>query len=314
MTGYLVRRVGQALIVIFGVSIFVFILIQLLPGGPRALLGPKATPLQVHEFIVQNGLNRPWWVQYWHYLGKLVRGNLGYSYHYNQSVNSLLATYLPRSALLIGVSTVLAFVVAVPLGIYQAVRRGSTMDYILTGASFVFYSMPVFWLGILLLSWFSVDLHIFPAEAPQSGGIVASITHGNAMILPVVTLAVGTVALFSRYMRSSALENLVQDYIRTARAKGVPERRVLLRHMLRNALIPLVTLLGLSLPFVFSGALITESVFNYPGMGLLFWQAAQVKDYAVLQGVILVVSVAAVVGSLLADVAYAALDPRIRYK
>ena len=313
MIAYVVRRLGQSLVVIVGVSIFTFLLLQVLPGGPRAILGPRATPLEIHQFIVANGLNRPVWTQYADYVNKLFHGNLGYSYHYNETVNSLLATSIAKSALLAGTAVLIALLIAIPLGIFQAVRRNTLFDYALTGASFVGYSMPVFWLGILFIDWFSLDLHLFPAEAPQGKGIGAVLSQPGAMVLPVLTLVAILVALFSRYMRSSALENLVQDYIQTARSKGLPERMVLRRHLVRNSLIPITTLIGLSLPQIFSGALITESVFNYPGMGLLFWNAAQVKDYAVLLGVILVVSVAAVVGSLVADVGYAVLDPRVRY-
>jgi len=314
VTAYLARRVGQALIVIIGVSIAVFVLSRILPGGPRAILGARATPQQVHTFIVQNGLNKPLVVQYGVFLKLLLQGNLGYSYHYNQSVNSLLASDLPKSAILVGLSTLIALAIAVPLGIMQAVRRYTLLDYTLTGASFVGYSMPTFWLGTLLIAWFSIDLHIFPSEGPQSGGVAGIFTHPTAMVLPVATLVVVNVALFSRYMRSSAIESLVQDFIRTARSKGLSERAVITNHLLRNSLIPIVTLLGVSLPYIFSGALITESVFNYPGMGLLFWNAAQVKDYAVLIGGTLVVSVAAVLGSLAADLIYAAIDPRVRYR
>lgn len=313
MLGYLLRRLGQSLAVIVGVSVVTFLLLQILPGGPRAILGPRATPAEIHQFIVTNGLNHPVWQQYVDYLGKLVHGNLGYSYHYNESVNALLAVSMAKSGILVGSAVAISLVIAVPLGIVQAIRRNTLVDYALTGVSFVGYSMPVFWLGILLVAWFSLDLHLFPAQAPQTGGIAGVLADPRAMVLPVATLVSVLVALFSRYMRSSAIENLVQDYIQTARSKGISEGAVLRRHLLRNSLIPIATLVGLSLPQIFSGTLITESVFNYPGMGLLFWNAAQVKDYAVLLGVILVVSVAAVVGSLLADVFYAALDPRVRY-
>jgi peptide/nickel transport system permease protein len=285
-----------------------------LPGGPaRALLGPRATALQVHEFIVANGYNKPVWVQYANYLNHLFHGNLGYSFHYNQTVNSLLAEALPKSVLLVGLSYAVSIVVAVPLGILQAVRRNKPVDYVLTGASFIGYSMPVFWLGILLISIFAVNLHWLPPEAPQGTSIGAVLSQPKGLILPVATLAIVTVAQFSRFMRSSAIENLVQDYIRTARSNGLSERAVLFRHLLRNSLIPIITLIGLSLPAILSGAVITESVFNYPGMGLLLWTAAGVRDYPVLLGFTVVVGAATVVGSLLADVLYAVADPRVRY-
>jgi peptide/nickel transport system permease protein len=181
----------------------------------------------------------------------------------------------------------------------------------MTGLTFVFYSMPTFWLGILLIIAFSATIHWFPAEAPQAQSSLFS--QLNGLVLPVVTLALVEMALFSRYMRSAMLENLVQDYVRTARAKGVSNRAVLFRHVLRNALLPLLTLIGLSIPGIVSGAVVVETVFNYPGMGYLFFLAAQDDDFPVLLGVTVVVALATVIGSLVADILYAVADPRIRY-
>jgi peptide/nickel transport system permease protein len=314
MIAYIVRRLIQSVFVLLGVTIIVFIIVHLLPGGPaRALLGPRATPLQVQQFIVQNGYNKPLWVQYGNYLGELIRGNLGYSYHYNQTVNSLLAQNLPKSALLVGLSYIIALVVAIPLGIFQAVRRNKLSDYILSGVVFVGYAMPVFWLGILLILGFSVTNHIFPSEGPQGATVGAVLSQPLGLVLPVATLAIVTIAMFSRFMRSAAIENLVQDYIRTARAKGVSERAILFRHLLRNSLIPIITLIGISLPYTLSGAVVVEQVFNYPGMGLLFWNAAITHSYDLLLGFTVIVGAAVVVGSLLADVLYAVVDPRVRY-
>ena len=263
MIPYIIRRLVQSVIVLFGVTIIVFIILHLLPGGPaRALLGPRATGLQVHEFIAENGYNKPVWIQYGTYIGHLLQGKLGYSIHYNQTVNSLLAQYLPKSVLLVGLSYLVSVIIAIPLGILQAVRRNQPVDYTLTGASFVGYSMPVFWLGILLILVFAVDLHVLPPEGPQGSTVQAVLGQPLGLILPVATLSIVTVAQFSRFMRSAAIDNLVQDYIRTARANGLSARAVLFRHLLRNCLIPIITLIGLSLPATLSGAVITESVFN----------------------------------------------------
>jgi peptide/nickel transport system permease protein len=313
--GYITRRVAQSIVVVIGVTIFVFLLVQLLPGGPvRALLGPRATPAAIRAFTIQNGYNKPLYIQYGHYLNNLIHGNLGYSYEYNQSVNSLLAQALPKSALLVGLAVVLALVVAIPLGLLQAVHRNRLIDYVLTGASFVGYSMPVFWLGTLLILAFSVEAHVFPSEGPQGQTVAAVLTQPTALILPVITLAIVSVALYSRFMRSSAIESLAQEYTRIARAKGVPQWRILYRHTLRNSLIPIITLIGLSVPAVLSGAVVTETVFNYPGMGLLFWTAATRHDFPVMLGCVIVGAVATVAGSLLADVLYAVADPRVRYR
>jgi peptide/nickel transport system permease protein len=186
------------------------------------------------------------------------------------------------------------------------------VDYTFTGLSFLFYAAPTFFVGTVLILLFAVKLHWFAAQGPQ-GGLANDLTDWKAMTLPVVTLAVVTMALFSRYMRSSVLDNITEDYVRTARAKGASPNRVLFRHVLRNSLIPIATLLGLSIPGIMSGALITESVFNYPGMGYLFFQSAQNQDYPVLLGFVIVVAIATIIGSLVADILYAVLDPRVRY-
>lgn len=322
MIGYIIRRVIQAVLITIGVTLFVFLLLQLVGvghGGPaRAILGPRANAVQIAAFNQQYGLDQPIWVQYGKYLQQLVFGgpdgsHFGFSYNKNQSVDSLIWQDLPKTLVLVGLSYVLALVIAVPLGIYQAVRRNKIDDYVLTGASFVFYSMPIFWLGIILIMVFSGALHLLPPEGPQGDTIGEMFAQFTGLILPVVSLALVTIALFSRYMRSSTLENMVQDYVRTARAKGAGNSRVLFRHVLRNALIPILTLIGLSISFIFSGALITEALFNYPGMGLLFWNSAIQQDYPTILGVIVITGLASVLGSLLADILYAMADPRVRY-
>ncbi len=297
------------------VTVITFLLLKALPGGPvRAILGTRANdPALVQALTVQLGFNKPIWYQYWHWLDQLLHGNLGFSYYYNQSVASLLAQRLPKTLLLVGVGTVLALVIAVPFGIIQAVRRNKLADYVGTAFSFLFYAMPVYLTGIILINALALGTHTFPSEGAQGPGVSSFFTDFNAMVLPVITLTLLTVASFSRYMRSSALDQLTQDYVRTARAKGVGEARILYRHILRNALIPIATLVGLSLPAVFSGALITEQLFNYPGMGLLFYTAATVQDYPTLLGITVLVAFATVLGSLVADILYAVLDPRVRY-
>ncbi|WP_030415251.1 ABC transporter permease [Streptomyces sp. NRRL S-1448] len=313
MTRFLVKRLGQALVVLLLISVIVFVLLHLLPGGPaRAVLGVQATPQAVAHFNHQQGYDRSLPQQYLMYLGRLLTGDLGESYKLNRSVTSLLAERLPKTALLAGLSLALAAVLAVPLGILQAVRRGRAADHVLTGLAFLAYATPVFFLGLVLVLVLSQQLPLLPAEAPQADTVGGILAEPAGLVLPVVTTALGIVAAFSRYLRSAVLDNLGEDYVRTARAKGGSGARVLVRHVLRNALIPLVTLLGLYLPTLFSGTLVVESMFNYPGMGLLFWNAAQGSDFPVLLGVTLVVGVATVLGSLLADVAYAVLDPRIR--
>jgi peptide/nickel transport system permease protein len=314
MTGYLLRRIGQALIVVVLVSLIVFVLLRLLPGGPaRAILGPGATQEQVVQFNREQGFEQPIPLQYVSYAARVVRGDLGYSYRLNQNVVALITERLPKTLLLTILATLFGLLIALPLGIFQAVRRNKLVDYVATGVAFVLYAMPVFLLGLLLIIFFSQTLGILPPQAPQGSSIGEVLSQADGLVLPVLTLALLTVATFSRYARSSTLDNLGEDYVRTARAKGALEGRVLSKHVTRNALVPIVTLLGLYVPYLFGGSLVTEATFNYPGMGLLFWDAAQNRDYPILLGVVLVISVATVVGSLLADLAYAWLDPRVRF-
>jgi peptide/nickel transport system permease protein len=314
LIGFLIRRLVQSVIVVLGVLVITFALSHFIPGGEaRAVLGIKATPKTIHHFNVINGFTLPLPDQFWQYLVRLSHLNFGYSYSYNQGVWSLISDKLPKTLVLVGISTLLALIVSIPLGVLQVVRRNKPIDYVLTGLSFVFYAMPAFLLGTLLILYFAIDLHWFPVGLSQSQTVGDILRDPRALVLPELSLAAITVASFSRYMRSSMMEAMTEDYVRTARAKGAGPRRVLYGHALRNALIPILTLLGLSIPAIVSGAIITESVFNYPGMGFLTVEAATKTDIPVLLGTTLVATIATVVGSLVADILYAVADPRIRY-
>jgi peptide/nickel transport system permease protein len=315
MITYLLRRIFQAIVVLIGVTFLTFILAHVIPGGPaRAALGARATPGQLASFNAHNGYDLPIWDQLWRYFeGVVVHLNLGYSYKANQTVTSLISSRLPKTLVLLGISTTFAVIVAVPLGILQVVRRFKPIDYVLTALSFIFYAMPAFLLGTLLILYLAIDLKWFPISAPNASTVGGLLSDPRGLVLPVLTLSAITIASFSRYMRSSMMEAMAEDYIRTARAKGAGTYRVLFRHGLRNALIPIITLLGLSLPTIVGGALITETVFNFPGMGLLTTNAALNDDVPLLLGTTLVAAAATVVGSLIADVLYAVVDPRVRY-
>lgn len=314
MTGFLVRRLLQAVVVIVAVIAVMFTLIHLIPGGEaRAVLGPKATPIAIRNFNNQNGLNLPLWDQFLHYLWNLSHFNLGRSYYANESVTTLIGNALPKTLILVGFGTLLALIIAIPMGVYQVVRRNKPDDYVLTGLSFILYAMPAFLLGTLLILWFAVYVHWFPTEAPQATSVTGVLSDPRALVLPVLTLSAVSIASYSRYMRSSMMETMTEDFIRTARAKGAAPRRVLFVHGLRNAIIPIITLLGLSLGTIVSGAVLTESVFNYPGMGLLAVNSAFREDIPTLLGVVFVVTIATIVGNLIADILYAVADPRIRY-
>ena len=306
----------QSIVVMLIVTMITFALLRMIPGNVAvAVMGTNAyrDPGAIRVFDADYGFNLPWYRQYFLWLGNLARGNLGFSWTLNQSVASLMATALPKTIALVGLSTLLALVVAIPMGIFQAVRRNKVTDHVLNTTSTIFYATPDFLIGIVGILLFAIIIPIFPPEGPQGEGVGAIFTDFNALILPICCLSLTTIALFSRYMRSSVLDNLTEDYVRTARAKGASERRVLIRHVLRNSMITIATLCGLYLPAILGGALITEAVFNYPGMGYLFYQAAQRQDYPILLGLTVVGSLATVIGNLFADIAYAVLDPRVRY-
>ncbi len=221
MAGYIIRRLGQAVVVVLGVTIITFVLLHALPGSlARDILGNRASPQAIAEFNRENGLTRPLWYQYWVFLDRLLHGNLGYSFQFNRSVDSLLASELPQDLVLGGLALVISLAIAIPVGIAQAVRRNGALDYAGTGVSFVLYSMPQYAIALLLIQLLAISFHVFPAEAPQSPSALGLLSHPSALVLPVAALTLVTFAQFSRYMRSSALDTLAQDYIRTARAKG----------------------------------------------------------------------------------------------
>jgi peptide/nickel transport system permease protein len=314
MTGYLLRRLGQSIVVLLGVTLIAFLLQHLLPGSvARAIIGTRATSQQVAAFNREYGLDRALPIQYLSLLNQLLHGNLGYSFKLGQSVDSIVAVDLPKDGILVGTSTVLALLIAVPAGLIQAVRRNKFTDYSLTAVSFILYSMPAYLLGLILIATIAIDARLLPSEAPQEATVSGILSHPSGLLLPIATLTLVTYALFSRYMRSSAIENLAQDYIRTARAKGLRQIRVVLRHLLPNSLIPVITIVGLSLPGILTSGLIIEAVFNFPGIGLEYYNAAISEDYPVEIGITVLVGLFVVVGNLLADVAYAVLDPRVRY-
>jgi peptide/nickel transport system permease protein len=300
VTAYLTRRVLQAAAVVVLVTLIVFGLLSL---APRSTLSA----------VLGQGAHRQFVLAYLTWLGRAVRGNLGFSTRLNVSVGTLLAASLPRTVVLTGVSTLIALLIAIPAGLVQAVRRNTATDRVLRVVTYVGYGTPTFVLGAVLVLFLAVDTHAFSAEGPQAPGIVGFATDLRSLTLPVLTLTLMSVAIFARYMRSSALDSLAQEYVEAARARGAGERRVLLAHVLRNSLVPVVTLVGLSLPQIVGGAVLVEGLFNIQGMGWQIWQAALRQDAPVTLGFTLVIGVAAAIGSLLADIGYALLDPRVRY-
>ncbi len=314
MLGYIIRRLLIAVLVVIGVAAITFALLHYIAPSPvYIVLGTKATHRAIDVWNRQHGYDRPEVVQFLAYLANLVQGNFGYAYRFSQPVSALFKENAGRSAYLSGSALVLSLIIALPLGVAQAVKRNSLGDYAATAVNFTLYSMPSFFLGLILIQVFALDLGWFPPGVSDTVTTTfGAITHPRQLFLPIITLALLNVAAFSRYMRSAALDELAQDYIRLARAKGLSERAVLTRHLLRNASLSTITLIGLSIPSLLAGNLLIEVLFNYPGLGLLFFNALNNLDYNVMIAYTLLGAILVVIGNLLADITIAAADPRVR--
>jgi len=273
---------------------------HLAPGDPTALFtDPNIDPIELARIRTNWGLDKPIVVQYFYWLGNALRGNFGTSYMTGRPVISEILERLPATLLLMAATYILTLLITIPLGVISAVKKGTWFDNLVTIFSFAGMAIPAFWLGLMLMLVFSVKLHWFPAV--------------GSLVLPVITMTIGSLAGLSRYQRAAMLEILNQDYIRTARAKGLPERVVIFKHALRNALIPIVTILGLSLPGLFGGAFIIETIFAWPGMGRLGVMAIFQRNYSLIMGIVVFSALLIMLGNLLADIGYALVDPRIRY-
>ncbi len=312
MRGYLLRRLAQGAAVLFVVSAVVFAIVHAAPGGPALLNNPDVDPKMAKEMEKQLGLDDPIPVQYARWLRNALRGNLGRSYQHSLGTAELLWARIPNTLLLSGTALLLAVVLAVPLGMISAVYRYSAIDYAATVTAFVGVSVPVFWLAILLIIVFSVTLGWLPSSGMLTVGVPFSMRDRLLhLLMPSIVLATFPLAQLTRYVRSSMVDALAQDYVRTARAKGLPECSVLGRHALRNALIPMVTVLGVLTPRLLGGAVVTETIFAWPGLGRLAVEAAVTRDYPVILGATLLVSTLVVLSNLITDFLYVVIDPRI---
>jgi peptide/nickel transport system permease protein len=311
---YLLKRVGFAALMLAGVSLILFTLMRLAPGGPEAVLVGDFSQEVAAQVRHRLGLDRPLLAQYATWVLAAVRGDLGRSFKTGDPVAALILDRLGPTLQLTGGALLLALVVAVPLGVLAAVRRDSVWDTVASAVSLFGVSFPSFWLGIMLILLFSEALHLLPpsglGEYGKERELGERLRHA---VLPTLTLGLIQMAALMRFTRSSLLETLRQDYVRTARAKGVPGRRVIWRHALRNALIPVVTVVGLSLPTLVGGAVLTETVFAWPGIGRLAVGAVFERDYPVIMGVNLLVAAIVIGANLLTDLAYCVVDPRITY-
>lgn len=314
MARYILPRLGQSLVLLLIVSFIGFAVLTLAPGGPLSqfALSPGMTQEQVDRIAEQMGLNRPLVVQYLEWLSRLMVGNWGTSYRDGQPVLSVIARHLPATLLLMGTATILAITLGSVIGIFSAIRRGSVFDYTMTVFSMVALSIPTFWFGLIAIYVFSLNLGWLPAGNMYSVGDRSALDYLRHLILPASVLALVDIAVWSRYMRAATLNVVSQDFVRTARAKGLTRRRVLFKHIVGNALVPMVTLAGLQLPVVLGGALVTETVFTWPGMGRLFLDSLGYSDYPVVMGLLMTSALLVLIGNLAADLTIALIDPRIR--
>jgi peptide/nickel transport system permease protein len=317
MTRYVVRRLLQMIPLLFGISILLFAVIQAAPGGPEAALLESdrfIDPEVIEAYRERLGVDQPVPVQYARWIGGALRGDLGVSFSTTRPVSEMIVERLPATLELMGASFLLAAVMAFVLGVVSAVRQYSWFDHFGTGVSFVGIAMPVFWFALILQLVFGVWLGWLPVAGTRTVGATSLGDHLLHLVLPATVLAFRYVAGWSRYLRASMLEVLRTDFIRTARAKGLAEGVVVWGHALRNAMIPVVSVMALNLAGLFSGAVITETIFAWPGIGRMFVQAMFARDYPLLMGILLLGSTMVVVFNLLADVIYGVLDPRIRYE
>jgi peptide/nickel transport system permease protein len=318
VTNYLIRRIVGLVPLLIGISLVSFGMMFMAPGGPTSVFLASShpmSPVEIENIRHNLGLDKPWYVQYFLWLFNMLHGDFGYSFTDGRPVLTKILEKVPVTALLIGISFFFTILIAIPTAIYSAVHKNSVFDYVATAIAFIGYGAPTFWLGIELIQLFSVKWDLLP----DSGLTSIDSTGFNLMdyvrhlVLPVTTLTFVSLASWIRYQRSSMLEVLGEDYIRTAAAKGLSRNVVIFKHAFRNALLPLITLLGLYLPALLTGAYFVEIVFTIPGMGYLGLNAIFERDYPTVMGTTVISAVLVVIGNLLADIGYAAADPRIRY-
>lgn len=324
MRTYALRRFLQTIPILFIISILLFLLVRAAPGGPltAARRNPNISKEQIEAIEERLGLNDPLPVQYGRWLGSMLRGDMGDSIKFRRPVAEMIGERVPNTLLLVGASFFVTLLFAIPIGILSARKPYSPFDYSMTTITFIGQAIPVYWLGLGLIVIFYVTIKnpftgdpLFPVGGMntrgQEGNLLDTLWH---MVLPVTALSLGWIAWYSRFLRSSMLDVLHEDYVRTARAKGLAERGVYYKHALRNAILPLVTLIALDLPSLFAGALFVETIFSWPGMGRLFWDAAKGRDYPVLLGVVMLTAVLIIICNIIADLAYGWLNPQVKYE
>lgn len=315
MLSMILRRLGTSSISIVLLVTIVFFMIHATPGGPAySILGVRATPTAVAALNKQMGLNHPVWQQYGTWWLHLVQGNLGYSYTQHAPVSSLMGSYLRNTLLLYVLATLISIVFSILIGMVQGAWAERSGGKIIGGLQITFYAMPVFFIGSILILVFAIDLGWLPSGGISGNGNSGVLDYLAHMILPAITLALPITAGLSRYFGHQARNEYRLDYIRTALARGVPPLRLALNHVLRNAIRPLVTVIGMMIPYIFVGGVLTESVFNYPGLGWLLWRSALNQDYPTLTAIVLLIGILTILGNLAADLVNSILDVRVRYE
>ncbi len=314
MARFLLGRLGQSLVLLFVISLIGFCILMLAPGGPMSkfALTPGISKADLDRIAHQMGLDRPILVQYFDWLWGLVRGDWGRSFRDGRPVLTIIAEHLFATLLLMGSSTAIAIGLGTWIGMKSAIKRYSIFDYTATIGTMIALSIPTFWFGLVAIYIFSLDLGWFPAGNMYTVGDESALDYLHHLVLPSVVLALVNIAIWSRYMRSSMLEAIGQEFVKTARAKGVAERTIMRRHVARNAMLPMITLAGMQVPQLLGGALVAETVFTWPGMGRLFLDSLGYSDYPVIMGLLMFSAILTVLGSFMADVLTAFIDPRIR--
>lgn len=319
MFKYAIKRMLNTIPILFGISIIVFILINCQPGNPYSnMVDPSVTDEVKEQMLRQIGYYDPLPIKYVKWVSRAVTGDLGYSIAYKEPVISVIGSRVGNTLILGTAALFLSVLIAIPIGMISSVKRYSIFDYVTTVLTFIGLSIPAFFFGMLLIKFFAVDLKILPVSGMVTvGKNYVGINHiidiVNHMILPVIVLALINTASFMRYTRSSMIDIIGQDYIRTARAKGVSSYGIVLKHAFKNALIPIITIISLELPALFSGALLTETIFVWPGIGRLNFEAVTNRDYSLIMGLVMIFAIVTLLSNLIADILYAAVDPRIKY-
>lgn len=314
------KKIIYAAITIFAVLVFNYILFRVLPGDPLAMMmrNPKATPEMIEATKQLFGLDKPWYVQFYLYFKNLFAGDLGMSFFFKQPVASVIGSRIMPTVIMVGLAEVLAIILGIVIGIVAAWKRGTRLDIGTLGFSLITYSMPTFWLGMVMVVVFSVNLHMFPTSGILTPGMTYSSTsvmvadYVRHLILPMVTMSIVLIGEYALTMRNTLIDVLSEDYITTAKAKGFGDRYILRKHAMPNAMLPMVTIIAINLGLVVGGTVQVETIFSWPGLGSLMYEALKARDYPLLQGVFLLVTISVVVANLIADITYSYIDPRVK--